>query len=90
MLKVSELRELTADELRQKRRDLEDELFNLNMRKSLKALDNPLRLRTLRRDMARINTVLHEDETGLRKLAVARTSILPDSSANKNDMAEEE
>jgi len=90
MLKITELRELTADELRQKRRDLEDELFNLNMRRSLKALDNPLRLRTLRRDMARIKTVLHEDELGIRALAAAKTSILSESKATRNEKAEQE
>ncbi len=90
MLKVAELRDLTAEELRQKKRDLEDESFNLNMRKSLKALDNPLRLRTLRREMARINTILHEDEMGIRKLAEASTSILPQSKTAKKAKGEEE
>jgi large subunit ribosomal protein L29 len=90
MLKISDLREMTAEELQQRRRNLEEELFNLNMRKSLKALDNPLRLRTLRRDMARINTVLHEDELGIRKLAEARTTILGEADAAKKDKAKEE
>ena len=90
MLKVAELRELTAEELRQKKRDLEEESFNLNMRKSLKALDNPLRLRTLHREMARINTILHEDKLGIRKLAEASTSILPQSKTAKKAKGEEE
>ncbi len=88
MLKVHTLREMTADELRQKKADLEDELFNLNMRKSLKALDNPLRLRTIRREMARIDTVLNEDALGIRKLAESAASILPTESAEDKEKGE--
>ena len=81
MLKISQLREMTRDELLQKRQDLEDELFNLSMRRSLKALDNPLRLRSNRRDFARIETVLNEDVQGIRKLAEQSTSILGETDA---------
>ena len=87
MLKVSELREMTADELRQKKADISEEVFNLNMRKSIKALDNPLRLRTARREMARIDTILHEDDMGIRKLAEATTSILPQADTDKKEKA---
>ncbi len=80
-MRVQELREMTGEELVQKKRDLEDERFNLNMRKSFKALDNPLRLRHIRREIAKINTVLHEDALGVRKLAQAKTSILSEADA---------
>ncbi|MDH3891439.1 MAG: 50S ribosomal protein L29 [candidate division Zixibacteria bacterium] len=90
MLKVSDLREMTAEELRQKKADIAEEVFNLNMRKSVKALDNPLRLRTARREMARIDTILHEDQKGIRKLAEATTSILPQADTDKKEKAEEE
>lgn len=83
MLKVQELREMTRDELIQQKVELQDELFNLNMRRSLKALDNPLRLRTIGREIARIMTILREDELGVRKLAEARTSILERSDESK-------
>ena len=86
-MKVSELREMTAEELRQKKSDIAEEVFNLNMRKSIKALDNPLRLRTARREMARIDTILHEDEMGIRKLAEATTSILPQADTDKKEKA---
>jgi len=79
VLKVQSLREMTRDELVQKKNDLLDEQFNLRMRKSLKALDNPLRLRHVRREMARIETVLTEDTKGIRKLADMKTSILAES-----------
>lgn len=78
MSKIGTLREMTRDELLQKQGELLDEQFNLNMRRSLKALDNPLRLRQIRREIARINTILKEDELGQRKLADHTTSILPE------------
>ena len=87
-MKVSALREMTRDELLQKRHDLDDELFNLTMRTSFKALDNPLRLRSIRRDSARILTVLREDELGFRKLAESGTSIIPQTDTGSNEKGE--
>jgi large subunit ribosomal protein L29 len=84
-MRTKEMRELTREELEQKRRDLTEERFNLRMRKSLKELDNPLRLRHLRREIARINTVLREDERDVRVLAKSKTSILDDLNAAGND-----
>lgn len=78
-MKIREMRELTRGELEQRRRELEDEQFNLKMRRSLKELDNPLRLRVIKREVARINTVLSEDAQGIRALAQAKTSILTDA-----------
>ena len=84
-MKVRALREMTRDELMQRKNDLQDELFNLRMRRSLKPLDNPLRLRQIRRDIGRINTVLHEDKLGLRTLAETRASILGRPGVEKKD-----
>jgi len=61
-MKAKELRELTTDELREKRGDLREDLFRLKMRKAGAQLDNPIRLRQLRRDIARIETVLRARE----------------------------
>ena len=83
-MKIREMRELTRAELEQRRRELHDEQFNLKMRRSLKELDNPLRLRVIKREIARINTVLVEDEQGVRALAQAKTSILSEA-AGKSD-----
>jgi len=83
MLKVQALREMTREELRQKRTELLEEQFNLRMRKSLKSLDNPLRLRQIRREIAKIMTVLNEDRIGIRKLADTSASILPQSVKKK-------
>lgn len=69
MVKVETLRELTREELEQRRADLADEQFNLRMRTSLKKLDNPLRLRLIKREIAKIMTILREDELEIRKLA---------------------
>ncbi len=80
-MRIEEMRLLTREELEQKRRDLAEERFNLKMRKSFKQLENPLRLRQLRREIARINTVIREDERGLRALATAQKSLLEELNA---------
>jgi large subunit ribosomal protein L29 len=59
-MRAKEIRDLTGEEIRQKERELVEELFRLRLRKSIGQLDNPMRLRNLRRDIARIKTVQHE------------------------------
>jgi large subunit ribosomal protein L29 len=59
-MKASELRELSAEELMEKARELRTELFNLRIKKNTGQLENTARLRTLRRDIARAETVLTE------------------------------
>jgi large subunit ribosomal protein L29 len=56
----AELRELGADELGAKERDLTDQLFRMRIQKSMGHLDVPDKLRTVRRDLARIKTVLRQ------------------------------
>ncbi len=68
-MKTRDLRELTRQELQQRHRELKEEMFNLRMQRSLKPLDNPVRLRQIRRDMAKVLTVLNEDARGSRTLA---------------------
>lgn len=68
-MKKAILKDLTKEELIQKKEELEEELFNLKMQKTAKDLDNPLKLRIIRRDIARINTMLREEELGRRALA---------------------
>lgn len=74
-MKKEQTRELTRDELLQRKSEMEEELFNLRMQKASKELDNPLRLRVLRRDIARINTILREDELQIRPLAKEETEV---------------
>jgi len=68
-MKKEQMRELTREELLQRKSETEEELFNLRLQKASKELDNPLRQRTLRRDLARINTILREDELKIQLLA---------------------
>ncbi len=63
-MKATELRGLKTDELRAKDQELKKELFNLKMRHAGGTLENPLRIRTLRRDVARIKTILRNKEKG--------------------------
>ncbi|MQA30448.1 MAG: 50S ribosomal protein L29 [Luteitalea sp.] len=59
-MKAAELRDLGADELSIKERDLTDQLFRMRIQKSMGQLDAPDTMRTVRRDLARIKTVLRQ------------------------------
>lgn len=59
-MKVEELRELTVEDLRVREKDLDDELFRMRLKKSMGQLEAPARLRGVRRDLARIKTLIHE------------------------------
>ena len=56
MMKYAELHDLTAEELRQKEVGLQEELFKLRLRQATAQVENPMRIRQLRRDIARIRT----------------------------------
>jgi large subunit ribosomal protein L29 len=60
MKKPSELRMLTVDELKQEEKDLRKELFNLRFQKTTGEIENPLRMRHVRKDIARILTIITE------------------------------
>ena len=57
-MKKSEFKDMTAEELRAKSRDLRQELFNLRLQQATSQLEKPSRMRTLRKDIARIETQL--------------------------------
>jgi large subunit ribosomal protein L29 len=59
-MKADQIRELNADEIRARLGELEEERFRLRFRGATEPLSNPLRLRTIRRDIARLQTVLRE------------------------------
>lgn len=59
-MKMSELREFTDDELQQKLEDLREELFNLRFQNARNPIENPLKMRFIRKDIARILTLLTE------------------------------
>jgi large subunit ribosomal protein L29 len=59
-MKANEIRELSLAEIRTRLAELEEERFRLRFRGATEALSNPLRLRSIRRDIARLQTVLNE------------------------------
>ena len=62
-MKAGEIRELTVDDLRARVKDLEDQTFRLRIQKSMGQLEAPAKVREIRRDLARIKTILKEKET---------------------------
>ena len=71
-LNPDRIREMTPEEVVQQLADLKEELFNLRFRNSTRQLDNPLKIRETRRDVARLKTVLKEHESGIRKLGATK------------------
>ncbi len=61
-MKVSEIRELSIDVLRDREKELDDQVFRLRIQKSMGQLEAPARVRELRRDLARVKTILREKE----------------------------
>jgi large subunit ribosomal protein L29 len=61
-MKATEVRELTPDELQNKLSGLKEELFNLRFQIATGQLDNPMRIRDVRKNIARIMTVMREKE----------------------------
>ena len=61
-MKVSEVRELSLDEQRQKINDLKEELFNLRFQHEIGQLENPQKIKQTKRDIARIKTIIRETE----------------------------
>ena len=62
-MKATEFRDLTADELRQREKDMDDQLFRLRIQKSMGQLEAAGKIKGVRRDLARVKTVLREKET---------------------------
>ena len=59
-MKASELRELSLEDLAVKEKDLAEELFKLNFQHGIRPLENPAKLRQLKKDIARVKTVAGE------------------------------
>jgi large subunit ribosomal protein L29 len=59
-MKAAEIRELGVDELQTKERELDDQLFRLRIQKSMGQLEAPAKVRDLRKELARIKTILRE------------------------------
>lgn len=67
-VKAKELKELTSDELQNKLTSLKEELFNLRFQVATGQLDNPMRIRDVRKNIARILTVMRENQLKTGKL----------------------
>ena len=63
-IKASQLRDQTAEELRDKERDLAEQLFALRLQKVTGQLEKPARVKQVRKDLARVLTVLRERRQG--------------------------
>ena len=61
-MKASELRKLSPSELDKKLAELKDELFKLRFQQAVNQLDNPMRISAVKKDIARVNTVIRERE----------------------------
>lgn len=59
-MKPADIRELTTDEITQRIEQLQEEMFRLRFRSATMELENPMLLRNIRRDIARLNTILRE------------------------------
>ena len=65
-MKMHEIKELTKDETELRLTDSLEELYNLRFQHAMHQLDNPKRVSEVRKDIARLKTVLHEYELGIR------------------------
>ena len=66
-MKISQLNEMSKMELETKLNDSMDALQNLRFQKALQQIENPLKIRVFRREIAQVKTVLRELELGIRK-----------------------
>lgn len=68
-MKASEIRKLNDSDLNAKLSDLKEELFNLRFQSATGQLDNPMRIREVKKDIARVKTIATERELGIREEA---------------------
>ncbi len=66
-MKPAEFRELSDEELKKKERDTKEELFNLRVQISTRQTTNVSRIKKLKKDLARVLTVMREREFGIRR-----------------------
>ena len=65
-METKELREMSGQELESKRKELKEEIFHLRLRRATSQLENPMKLRQTKRDLARVETILVEKVKGLK------------------------
>ncbi|HIW58015.1 MAG TPA: 50S ribosomal protein L29 [Firmicutes bacterium] len=64
-MKIQEIRDLSTQEIEDRIKDLKEELFNLRFQNATNQLDNPMRMASVKKEIARAKTVLKEKELGL-------------------------
>lgn len=67
LMKAKEIRQMTDKELNTQLMDLKGELFNLRFQLATGQLDNPMRIKVVRKDIARVKTIIRERELGIGK-----------------------
>lgn len=83
MSKKNELRELTPEELQAKYRHFKEELFNLRFQLATGQLENVARIKTVRRNIARVMTYLHQAQGTVKKAARFGEAYLPPRSSSR-------
>jgi large subunit ribosomal protein L29 len=63
-MKANEIRQLSVDDVKARLEELVKERFNLRFRSATESIENPMRFRAIRRDIARLQTILREKEVG--------------------------
>ncbi len=66
-MKAREIREMNNDELRKALNDSKEELFKLKFQLATGQLDNPMRIKEIKRDIARVQTIIRERELGINQ-----------------------
>ena len=65
-MKASEINNMTADELNSKLAELKQELFNLRFQHAVNQLENPMRLKAVKKDIAHVKTVIRKQESEIQ------------------------
>ena len=63
-MKANEIRQMSVDDVKARLEELVKERFNLRFRSATESIENPMRFRAIRRDIARLQTILREKENG--------------------------
>jgi len=66
-MKPSELRQKSVEELKQELQELKNELFKLRFQHATNQLDNPMKLKSVKKDIARVKTIIREMELGIKR-----------------------
>ncbi len=86
-MKLYELRQLTETELHDRVAELREEIFNLNFQKATRQMADAKRISASRREIARILTLLHEDELSIRSIRAANDQNRDDGQGDPGEEA---